>query len=420
MPQRRVVSIVPSRPPVSKRRLLKPLHVLAVFALCLLIAHHLPLSIPHSHQPALLTVTHGGIGNQIYFLLQALILARQTGLVLVPPTIPARRLPRFPHRSEEHPAQNFWDLGVMARFAPLSEQLPSSCRRGITHVYLVRRGAGKLLPSSRLLQIVCQMAGDKQPSETVGQCADRAMSRISVHRHHMKFSTAGDPALVHELRQLRDACVIVDGHSFSFSGHRAHQYVYSVLHYVEAAPIVKEMMRNSWASRMTLLHLRYDEHECDTEHGGVCIRRKLNIGSNDTVVYVTPSALVGAVVRKMRSANSTSLYIAASPYVPPQTMASLENEFQAHIRVLPRVGGLDEAMENFVERELAINAHVFVGDFASTWSGTVYFKRRTMGKVSDWSCVLVDQCQDLGYYEDKERLNAPEWFEKEENLLQSE
>lgn len=308
----------------------------------------------------------------------------------------------------------------MARFARVSEKLPASCRGGITDVYLVRRGAGKLLPSSRLLQIVCQMGGDKRPDETVGDCGDRAMSRISVHRHHLKFSVSGDGSLVRELRQVRDGCVIVDGHSFSFSGHVAHEYVHSVLHYVEAAPVVKEMMRNSWRSRMTVLHLRYDEHECDSEHDGVCLRRKLTSGANDTVVYVAASALVTAVVRKMRSANSTCLYIAASPYVPPKTMAVLENKLHEHMRVLPRVGGVSEAMENFVERELAMNAHVFVGDLASTWSGTVYYKRRTMGKVSDWSCALVGECQELGYYEGVGRLNSPEWFEKREEFLQAE
>ena len=90
---------------------------------------------------------------------------------------------------------------------------------------------------------------------------------------------------------------------------------------------------------------------------------------------------------------------------------TLERLFRRSFSLVPPVRANDREMENLVERQLATNAKLFVGDFGSTWSGTVYYKRRTLSKETVWACRLLELCDDLGHYRFEGILREPEWFE---------
>ncbi|PXF44240.1 hypothetical protein BWQ96_06021 [Gracilariopsis chorda] len=403
--------------------------LLSLFSLFTLIAvSFLHLRIPRllelsqvSSRPALLTVTHGGLGNQIYVLLEAMMLARQAGFIFVPPSIPPRHIQGIPHSSKDHPADKFWDLKLMSRFTTTSQQ-PPSCAHGITNAFLLQRGK-KLVEaqiSSGLLHLACDLDPNQTQPISVRECGETALRKVLIKQIYLDHSLAGDDSLLEELRQIREGCVVIDGPSYTFSGEIANNYLYSLLHYVEASEYVQELMRKLWKPGMTVFHLRYDEHNCDTNRTNVCIRRKLEPRKNDTMVYVPVGGLVNAILRKMHAEKSTSIYVAASPYVPTRILKPLLQRLAKDIEVVERFQASDEAIVNFVERELAINAQVFIGDFGSTWSGNVYYKRRTMGKKSAWSCKVVGLCTDLAFHTLNGKLNNPHWFEKMYNISHSE
>lgn len=373
----------------------------------------------NSSLPALLTVTHGGVGNQIYVMLEAMILARRAGFIFVPPPIPPRHMPGIMHSSEDHPPEKFWNLKLMSRFTTTSQQ-PRSCARGITNAFLLQRGKklGEAKISSRLLHLACHLDFNQTQPKSVQKCGETALRKALIKQVYLDLSLTGDDSLLKELRQIRNGCVAIDGPSYTFSGEMAQSYLHSLLHYVEASEYVKGLMRKLWKPDMTVFHLRYDEHNCDANRTNVCIRQKLEPRKNDTMVYVPLGGLVYGILRKMYTEKSTSIYVAASPYVPKRILEPLLKRLAEDVKVVERFQAADEAIVNFVERELAINAQVFIGDFGSSWSRTVYYKRRTMGKKSAWSCKVMGLCPDLAIHHPDGKLNNPHWFEKTYNITQ--
>ncbi len=109
---------------------------------------------------------------------------------------------------------------------------------------------------------------------------------------------------------------------------------------------------------------------------------------------------VEAISATLRAEGVTAIYLAASPYVPEKTVARLRSAFAREVSVERHASAVfeDESDINFLERELAIRSRVFIGDFGSTWSGTVYYKRRTMDKRTHWANVLLDVASNIGYY----------------------
>ncbi|CDF40287.1 unnamed protein product [Chondrus crispus] len=114
----------------------------------------------------------------------------------------------------------------------------------------------------------------------------------------------------------------------------------------------------------------------------------------------------------MAAEQTPALFLAASPYVPEETVRQLREAFGKRARLAPPVKqSLLHNDQNFVERELAVRCGCFIGDFASTWSGTVYYKRRTLGLKTHWTSVLLEKSKTLGYYAEEERIPRPEELE---------
>lgn len=410
-----------------KHPALNPLYVLALFSLVIITIRYsflnpnqsllFPARVP---RPVLLTVTHGDVGNQINLLLEALMLTHQTNLVFVPPSVPVRHISKQTQNEWEHRPEHIWNLPYMNRFTRIAVKLPSSCKSGPTHIYLVRSGGGgHLMISRRARMIACEIAGGVSKYETKDQCAERALTAASIQKRFLNFTSTGDDSLIRELAKMTGGCVLLDGHSFSRSGKLGHEFLNSVLHYVEPARSLKKMAHRWWKPKMTVLHLEYDERQCVPHVDIVCIKRTQTYSDVDSVFYVPYNLLVNIIVKLMHASNSRVIYIAGGPYAPLTVISALEKEFKSRVVVAPRVRGVDPTMQNLLERELAIMSDVLVGDFGSTWSGTAYFKRRTVGKGTEWSCILLDECHELGYFQPHEQLRTPEYFEEEYGLKSS-
>lgn len=400
-----------------------------------------PLQRPNT---ILVLPTHGGIGNQLYFLLEALVLARHAHLDLVIPSIPPRDFgPLSTESTEEHGGDNFWDLTGLERalkpYGRVLRSLPDSCEANFDAVYSVRRTDPPASPpppqmSSRVKQAACFLVSDydwrdRGPPKKEEDCVQRVFKNVAVVRRYLPLLRPHEEHFVDELKNLREqlvlpsgsmdptrpACVIVDGHSFNIAGKEGHEYLYSFMHYIEPVARIADTVSNWNVDGLAVLHLRYDEKECVPKSGTkgkVCIRTRLKIGEPDTVYWAPIGQLVSAVAKAMISHETPTIYIAASPYVPEETVAALHSQFSKHVVVAPRVqSSLDHNEQNFLERELALRSKCFIGDFASTWSGTVYYKRRTLGLKSLWSSVLLDKSPGLGYYEDEEPIPLPAVFE---------
>lgn len=214
----------------------------------------------------------------------------------------------------------------------------------------------------------------------------------------------------------RGACVVVDGHSFNIAGQEGHEYLYSFMHYLEHSRKIREEAKKWAAKDIAVFHLRYDENECvvsPSVEEKICIRVQLASRRKGTVYWAGVSELVTGIVKAMDIEGVRTVYLAASPYVPGKILDKLRKALGEKVKVAARVDSrLDHNEQNFVERELAIRAKCFIGDFASTWSGTVYYKRRTLGMKTFWSSVLLGKNGSLGYYIAEAAIPEPEVFER--------
>lgn len=393
----------------------------------------------------LVVATYGGVGNQLYFLLEALVLARRAHLDVVIPTLPPRDFgPYVAMSTAESAGDAFWDVSSLARAVEpqgrVLRSLPASCAGRFDVVYVARRSFPLVKPppnpttTSRAKQAACFLVsdydwGDGSPPKTERECAKRVFKDAAIVRRYLPLSLPADEHFVDELRNMREqpvlpsgwtdpgrpACVMVDGHSFNMAGKEGHEYLYSFMHYVEPARKIVDMVADWNVDELAVLHLRYDEKECVPSaktKGKVCIRVLLAIGQSDTVYWAPLGELVDAVVKAMVLHEARTVYIAASPYVPKATVTALRAEFKKRVHVSPLVrSSWSHNEQNFVERELAVRSKCFIGDFASTWSGTVYYKRRTRSAKTLWSNVLLGKSRGLGYYEDDNPIPLPDVFE---------
>lgn len=394
----------------------------------------------------LVVPTYGGVGNQLYFLLEALLLARLAHLDVVVPTLPPRDFePYVAMSTAESAGDAHWDVSALARAVEphgrVLRSLPTSCAARFDAVYVARRSYPIVEPppnptiSSRVKQVACFLVsnydwGEVGAPKTEKECAERLFKVAAVARRYLPLSKPADEYFVDELRNMREqlvlpsgvtdpgrpACVIVEGHSFNMAGKEGHEYLYSFMHYVEPAQKIVDMVAEWNVEELAVLHLRYDEKECVPgagTKGKVCIRVLLAVGKPDTVYWAPLGELVGAVVKAMVVHKARTVYIAASPYVPKDTISALRAEFEKKVLVAPLVhSSWNHNEQNFVERELAVRSKCFIGDFASTWSGTVYYKRRTRSTKTLWSSVLLGKSHGLGYYEDDKPIPLPDVFER--------
>lgn len=390
--------------------------------------------------------TYGGIGNQIYFLLEALFLARHAHVQIVVPSLPFRKLNLSSQNSSELPGTTAWDIRLLRAavgpHAGVLEALPDSCAASFDAVYVLSRStdpesAPALKLSSRVRQAACFQLndydwGNAKPPVDEWECVERVFADAVLERRLVPMSSPPNFSFVKEIRALRTrdelpsgeedasrpACVVVDGHLFNMRGKETHEYLYSFMHFVEAAPRVRRMVSNWTVEDLAVLHLRYDEKECvgvkEANVNRVCVRVSVS-GHEESVYWAHIGEIVNVVARTMKGEGVSTLFIAASPYVPQVTLERLKEAFGKRVKVARGVeGGLGHYDVNFVERELAIRAKCYIGDFGSTWSGTVYYKRRTLGKKTLWSNMLLGKGNknSFTYFKDDRPIPRPEVLER--------
>lgn len=362
--------------------------------------------------------TYGGLGNQLYYLCEHLMFARQGNMTLVPPTIGMRHLPgenETVYLQDEN-YDTFLDSRSLRKVVNVSHVLPKHCNNRVQHIFLGRRHGVLADQTPRYREAAQQLIG-KRSNETLHSCAKRFTEGSKLHRRFLPMNYGANFSFVKEVASLRGSCVFLDGHSFFRKGAEPQEYLYSFMHYIEAAPRVKRIADQWKTDKLCVFHLRYDEQEClpdvDRMKEKVCIRRRLTTKARDTVIWTDVEPLVDGIVTLMQQKGANVLYIALSPYVPQRTASKLKSLFAKKVKIATAVpDGLGHMLKNFVERELAIRARVFVGDFASTWSGTLYYKRRTLSRNTQWSCALLEKCTDFAYYRNESKLETPDWFEK--------
>lgn len=398
---------------------------------------------------------HGGIGNQLYCLIEGIALARRSHVTLIIPSIAARQLSNLANRPPvAYAGHLFWDASTLSRAVPLAPSLPPACHGRFHRFYQVSRSSSPPKHplsvhtiSSRARHEVCFHVGGRHEDETVHECAARGLRGVSFHSRSLPLRHHPDDSFVRELAGLRrdnsaqapgsrlhgpaanePVCVFVDGHSFDRAGPFPQEYLYSFLHYVEPARVIRDhatqVLKVGKASlnKLAVLHLRYDERECFGKHAQgkndrVCLRVRLEVGRADTVYWAGVGEFAGAVSRLMKREGVEGLYLAASPYAPENIVDGLKTALGKSVRLVPTASeDLDHDVQNFVERELAVGAKLFIGDYGSTWSGTVYYKRRTKGKVTHWGGDLLDKIEGDAYSHTA-RMHPPEWYEQKEVQL---
>lgn len=455
------------------RSFIKCTHVrlIAPLLLCVLLRHHThglsypllspPLSLRseqsqqklfQSNQTILFTAVRGGTGNQVYSIIQALILAHRASLTLAMPFIPARAVPEQsprPPTGHGYPGEHLWDIDLMSHIAPvIPYSHPQAQRCSKMHVYYaayrstppVHPLSPHSLPQSTRNELCARVSAmNRSLAEdlAVEHCAALALNSTVFRSKALPLSRFIDNSFIHELLTLRNRsappanaiphsqplCIFVDGVSYNFGNLTGIEYGYSYVHYLQPSAhignIVDGLIRRHHIVMpyLAVMHLRYDEHECfpsnppPDAHNRICLRVKLPTRRNDTVFWAPVDLVVKSVIACLHRHRARALYIAASPYAPKSTVQKLVSGFSSRgVKVVPRVGvDLGHDLQNFVERELAVRALVFIGDFGSSWSATVHYKRRTLGRHTVWCaglCNVTDPSYSL-----TGRLERPSWFE---------
>lgn len=393
----------------------------------------------------------GGTGNQIYSLIQALILAHRASLTLSIPFVPARAIPFHSTLAPTrfgYPGEHLWDIRHMSRIAPVvSHSHPYVRRCRAIHLYYsVHRSAttvhpltASTLPSYTNDQLCAALAPNNQSLAlhlTTAQCAAPLLNTTTFRSRVLPLSNSVDNSFIHELAAIRNrlsypassvppsdpVCVFVEGSSSNFANLTAIDYLYSYMHHLQPSHHIRHTVDQLVShheidlSYLAVMHLRYDENECFPKshprfQGRLCLRVKLPTRRNDTIYWAPLEQVVKSVRASLHYHRARAVYLAASPYAPASVVSDLIHAFQASgVKVVPRVGTrLGHDLQNFIERELAIRALLFIGDFGSSWSATVHYKRRTLGRSTVW-CAALCNITDPAYTLTG-RLHPPSWFE---------
>lgn len=363
----------------------------------------------------LISTSYGGLGNQLYFLCEALVLAYNSNLTLIPPPIVARG------RSPDASFARYFRLDVLQQIVPVLEKMPSNCDQKLSALYFVRRRgeppASDTPLTSRAAVAACRSAGGRGDWLACGTAVAE-----NANRYNRLLPLTRDPfeamEFSNEIAERRDNnCIMVDGHSYQRKGLLGDEYLYSFLRYVESVQRIKDRAMEMDPENLLVVHLRWDEKECVRwpQAGKVCLRINRSVARKDTVEWVTVEEFVDMILEKMLSSEVKRAYFAVSPYADDNVVDEIREGLEEKITILPQIEleRNDEHEMNMIERELAIRAKVFIADYMSTWSSTVYYKRRTLGKDTEFSKVLIGKDPDLGFFEKSGLLREPQWFHQQ-------
>lgn len=374
----------------------------------------------------------GGVGNQIYNILEMLYVTRQVGGVMLMPAV----LPRADTGEGDggdgdvRPGSSVWDMEELskgARGRRVHAHLPPACRGRIDLLYTVLRRNNAppdndSVPSEVRWGACALLTVASHPSGTPD--CDVLFEHTQPFVRRQNLTTGGDPSFIDEMRSLQrlssahkapdePLCVWIHGHPYDRGGVEGDEYLYSHMHFLSSVPRIRAAARRWPLANLALVHVRYDEELCDARshgEGHVCVRAHKDGKRKDPVYWAPLHQFVTAITEAARESGVGAVYLAASPYVPAKTVRAIRAGLAQNLKVvLPASAVFDDETDiNFLERELAIEAKMFIGEFASTWSGTVHYKRRTLARVSHWSNVLLGVAGNIGYYDRTSPLTAPE------------
>ena len=373
----------------------------------------------------------GGVGNQIINILEALYLVRQVGATfLLPPVLPRADIENATMVRSIRPGTRVWDIEKLesgTRGRRVYSYLPPQCDDKIDIVYLFVRQNG-MLPQHKTVpravqEMVCSqfLAG----GNTTLACPDDMLKDTTVLVRRQTKTQHGDRMFINELASLsskqqgKAVCVWISGHSYD---RQDENVLYSQMHYLDASRRLAKIAPIWPLSNMAVIHIRYDEYRCDSKtpefqrHIGtkVCVSLNENGATKrSAVAWVPITAYVSVIGDKILKEGASSVYLAAAPYVPKETVTSLTKRFSDVLKVEQFViekhsFNLDLMDVNFLERELAIHCNIFVADFHSSWSSTIYFKRRTLGKSTLWANKILGVGSDIALFEDNSPLDFPQ------------
>lgn len=394
----------------------------------------------HNRRPVPIVgfTVRGGVGNQIYDILEMLYLARQTEMELLAPIVLPRVHGRYPeerYRTAQI-ADHLWDFKKLSkgnRGRPVHTFLPPRCNGRFDILYIVMRknekrpGPFQIPPEVQSTACLLAMAapGQEPTSEDASLLNCSRLfdsSRVELRRQNLK--TGGDPSFLLELEGLRQPskfrlkpgtsplCIWISGHTFDRRGQEGDEYLYSHMHFLDANPQITRKAGIWPLKRMTALHIRYDEKLCNAQSklDRVCVRVHADGGKPNAVYWASIPEFGKRIVEFMRRSGTTSIYVTTSPYAPPEVLTKLREFLGRSVKVEAPASTVshDPKEINFLERELAIRSNAFIGDFGSTWSATVYYKRRTLGNPTFWSNALLGRAANLAYFSINTSLPMPE------------
>lgn len=368
------------------------------------------------------TALQGGLGNQIHSLINLIITCRRTNATLLMPGTP-KRFPKIDRDYYNSPVRNssdYWNTQKLSEIISVTAKMPHSCNNRFNHFYFLRKQMQSAPVSVSNVSIyskneVCFLSRLYLKHNFSISCSSDALRSSNFAYKVLHQDRKSDSSFINELQGLKHKhdnandnsqttpaiCIFIDGMGYNWKQKKSNEYFFSFMHYLESSTKIRTLVKNyitrhnTDMHRVAVWHLRYDEHLC-FENGAtrysqdfVCLRKRLSIDTG-TIFWAPVRDVVMSLNKILQKNFVTQLYIAFSPYVPKQLKMQLVQNLKPITGLLPLMEGMASNHEelNFMERELAINANTFIGDVASTWSTTIYYKRRTLGKMSSWCAGL--------------------------------
>lgn len=394
------------------------------------------------------TYLRGGLGNQIQGLLQTLAITHRSNLEFSMPMTIRRFKQKLSNNPPSYPLQPsslFWNTMNLSKIARMSKE--NGLCNGSIHIYYFLSRSERTLPISKqsvsnyaLLEI-CYQAGLYSDGHVSKDCADKVFTGTTFISRMLPLTFPADDSFLVELAAMKYGilpsgvkipphsalCVFLDGSSYSRAGHIGTEYLFSYMHYLEPSARVvdifdKMVNKNDIdKNKLAVMHLRFDEHLCFHDKGipkvdgKICIRTRLKTNLEDTIYWAGVSEVIESVYKIMKTHNVDEFYLAASPYSPSKVVLHLLFEMKKRVKVITSFDNHEMGHEtlNMLERELAVESKIFIGDYASTWSTSVYYKRRTIYKESFWCAGL---CNPDAQFVENIYLAKPNWFERQDNL----
>lgn len=309
-------------------------------------------------------VVPGGLGNQFETILEHLSVVKQHKLEYV-----------FPHMISRKglvpiPPETVWNLDKLRKVVPtLHWSAPSQCRKQT---------------SQRL-----DLHVSSKPNLTESNNFSMRVVKRSNAVIHVEISRYG----LQHVRDLREMIkkLAVEAADKSINGSQlvvcmevsphVHEADWKISPYLQASNDIAAAARKWPLSRLGVVHLRYDEHRCGKgpprgvdPNNHICVLAQ----KSRVVLWIPLDRYVQALQNIMTKHQVNWIYLTKSPYMPPAMWEKLKSSFEKNaVLKVARTAALDYHGEtlNYVEREIAFQCRLFLGESHSTWSKAIMYSR---------------------------------------------